>query len=380
MKILYDYLIFSLQRYGGVSRYFCGLIKAIQDLCKEEIEIFLFQGLHINDYITNDMKVRLKSYWGYKRPYIKKTNFIFSTLNRFLFEAYKKKTFFNNYNTIYHPTYYSDNLLKPHKNDKIVITVYDMIYEKFPKYFSNIKFSSYNLILYKKKKAIEMADAIICISNNTKKDLLEYYKLDENKVYVTYLGKSLNKHIGNFCYKLSKPYILFVGNRGGYKNFDILLKAYYYGRFYKNFDLICFGGNFFNKNELENISRFNLRKKIKFFKGGDEVLAFLYRNAKCLVYASMYEGFGLPVIEAMNLGCPVIAANSSSLPEIVGDCALFFEADSIDDLITKLTSIMSDDKKRKIIIEKGLKRATKFSWKNTALKTIEIYKKLANED
>ncbi len=378
MKILYDYQIFLLQKYGGISRYFYELIKEILDLNNEETKLFLFQGLNKSRYDINRLRDSLASYWGCKCPDIKKTDRIFNIFNHFFFNLYKSKNTFKNSDVIYHPTYYSNNLTKPYPKNKIVVTVFDMIHENLPEYFLNI---SHDLAI--KRKTIEMADEIICISNNTKKDLLKYYNLDEKKVHVVFLGTNLkadyNINNSKDIYKSERPFILFVGKRGGYKNFTLLLKSYYYGKFYEEFDLICFGGNFFTKKELKSISKYNLKRNVKFLERGDELLAFLYNNAVCLIYPSKYEGFGLPLIEAMGLGCPVIASKAGSIPEIVGDSALLFNPEDEDELISKLNEILSDSKKRRLLIEKGFRQSKKYSWKNTANKTLSIYRNLINK-
>jgi len=375
MRVLYDYRIFSLQRYGGISRYFYELIKAILQLKEKDIELFLFEGLYVNEYKLNKLKYSNFNYWGYKRPYIKKTGRIVSLLNNIIFYLYRYNNNFKNKKIVYHPTYYDVNIKKPYPENRIIITVYDMILEKFPQYFPYC-----DKELAKKQRTIKIADDIICISNNTKKDLLQYYDLDEGKIHVVYIGSNLEiKQVTEneySRYKNKKPFILFVGKRGNYKNFTVLLDSYYYGKFYRDFDLICFGGDNFNEDELQCITNYNLEKNIHLLTGGDEMLIILYKNASCLVYPSRYEGFGIPVLEAMKLRCPVIASNSSSIPEIAGNAALLFNSENRDELINKLNELLGNHRKRKSLIRAGLKQSKKFSWAKTAEQTIDIYRNL----
>lgn len=371
MKIIYDYRIFSLQRYGGISRYFYELVKNITALRQDDIELYLFQGLHINEYPLYSLKNKLNYYWGYKRPYVKRTLNLFYNLNKLIFNFFKNSKTFRNCDVIYHPTYYGKDVSIFNPKSKMVITVYDMIHEKFPKYFPNISNE-----LFIKKKTIETADKIICISKSTKKDLLEYYNIDKKKVDVIYLGPSLeDSNLFNYYqnYDHKKPYILFVGERKGYKNFLLLLDSFYHGKFYKDFNLICFGGKQPTSDEIKKIKDYKLEKDIIFLKGKDDLLVSLYKNAHCLVYPSLYEGFGMPVLEAMTLGCPVIASNSSSIPEIAGNAALLFNPNNQDDLISKLNEVTSSNKKRNELIKSGLKQSKKFTWVRTAEQTIRLY-------
>jgi len=376
MKIIYDYRIFSLQRYGGISRYFYELIKNIINLKQnnDDIQLYIFQGIHINEYPLYRLEDKLNYYWGYKRPYLIKTLNLFYNINKLIFNSFINSKATGNNKLIYHPTYYGKNIKRLNSKSKIVVTVYDMIHERFPEYFPNISSE-----LLAKKKTIETADKIICISRSTRKDLLQYYNIDKNKVDVIYLGSSIknyHSHNENQNYKYSKPYILFVGEREGYKNFSILLEAYYHGKIFKDLNIICFGGKKPTSIETKKIKDYKLERNIIFTNGSDNLLASLYKNANCLVYPSLYEGFGIPVLEAMSLGCPVIASDSSSIIEITGNSASLFNPNDKEELISKLNEVVSNSKKREKLVKSGLEQAEKFSWENTAKQTIQLYHSL----
>ncbi len=364
MNLLYDHSIFQLQRYGGISRYFYELITRLSE--KEDVDIDLFQGFHINEYGFSNHKHNLNSYFGYKKPDIKYTGLFFAKLNDFLFDNFYRSL--HNCD-LYHSTYYRKDLHK-FKKSPVVLTVYDMIYELYSGQFRDSE-----SVIEAKKISIDFADIIICISENTKKDLIKIYDVPENKIKVVYLANSLqpSKNIPfnelKKLYPIDKPYILFVGVRGGYKNFSLLLDVYT-SHFSDKFDLVCFG-----ENRLEIIKRSNLLNNVFHVNGTDNLLASLYQNAFCLVYPSMYEGFGIPLLEAMAMGCPVIASNTSSIPEVVGDGGILFDPSSKKDLIDSIESI-DDDSIRRHLIERGFEQEKKFSWDKTATETLNVYKSI----
>jgi glycosyltransferase involved in cell wall biosynthesis len=381
MKLLYDYRIFSLQYYGGISRYFYELVKEILELKKQEIEILLFEGLYVNKFDFKEIKSDLKNYYGFRHPYIYKTKHFFIFLNEILFKIYllRNKKSFKDSEVIYHPTYYSPKIRKIAENSKIIITVFDMIAEKFPEYFPNSR-----KVLHDKKESIESADSIICISESTKNDLLNFYNIDEKKIHVVYLASGLSNNYSqcaevlkqNKIHDDKRDFILYVGERYEYKNFIFLLKTYFEEKLYIDFDLVCFGGKTFNNYEQKYIDNNKLNKNVKFISGNDSDLINLYKNARCLVYPSKYEGFGIPIIEAMSLCCPVIASNSSSIPEVTGNAALLFNPLDRNDLLNNLSSILYDNRLRQKLIIEGMQQSKKFSWKKTAIETLDIYKNL----
>lgn len=370
MKILYDDSIFRLQRYGGISRYFYELINRVS--IYESTQVNLFEGFHINEYGLSENRNNFHPYRGYKIPSIKYTGYALETLNQiWLKNIYSKLSDMD----IYHPTYYRKDLHK-FKKSHIVLTVYDMIHELY-----NDQSLDNKSVINSKNISINSADIIISISENTKKDLIEISDVPEDKIKVVYLANSLrqSQHI-NFNslkrkYNITNPYILYVGVRGAYKNFSLLLDAYT-SHFSNNFDLVCFGANEFNCNEIEIIKKNNLSQKVIHLNGPDDLLASLYQNAFCFVYPSRYEGFGLPPLEAMAMGCPVIASKSSSIPEVVGDAGILFDPYSKDSLIDAIESLTNSESKRNKLIKYGFEQEKKFSWEKMATETVNIYKNI----
>lgn len=363
MKILYDHQVFSWQKYGGISRYFFELIPRITN--DYQAQVSLFMGYYINEYGLEQYSDKFLDFDGQKYQPIPKTGRVLALYNEFLFKRFAKKNAYN----IFHQTYY-DNMFS-RKNTKRVVTVYDMIHEIYPEYFS-----SRDNTAKQKKECFRYADGIICISQSTKRDLLERYNIPEEKIAVSYLGNSLrikpqSKSI------IDSPYILYVGQRTGYKNFNLLLQAFAKSKHInENFKLVTFGGGRFDNKEIELMDSLRVTGKIEHYQGEDALLATLYKYASTFVYPSLYEGFGIPPLEAMYYGTPVIVSNSSSIPEVVEDAGLYFEPTSVEDLTEKLNCILSDLELRNRLVECGYQQEKKFSWDRCAKETMKFYENI----
>lgn len=361
MNILYDYQILTMQKYGGVSRYFRELVKNIS----------MYDDVDINIPVILSKNYYFEDYFGKKsvNKYLPKTNRLIGAVNQINTINYIKK---NQYDII-HPTYYNPYILKK-KSGKLVITVYDMINEIYPNMFP-IRDKT---VLYK-KEMIFAADKIIAISENTKIDILKFYpSINENKIDVIYLGNSVEKRI-NKAINLNLPekYVLFVGTRGGYKNFKTFLKAVnIVFKTDKNINLVCVGGGKFNKKELNKMNDLKIGKRIQQYDFTDDELKVAYRKAICFVFPSKYEGFGIPVLEAFSCKCPAILSQTSSLPEIGGEAALYINPDIPKDIAKKILDLIEYPYKRKELIDLGVERLKEFSWSNTSEKTMKLYKSL----
>jgi glycosyltransferase involved in cell wall biosynthesis len=281
---------------------------------------------------------------------------------------------------IFHSSYFR---VARGKNTRNVITVHDLIYEKGMQTGMGAVVNS-----FERKRAVLRADAIICISESTKNDLLEYYgrSIYSKNIDVIYHGNSLTRKVDfseidqnrvNAVSKTSfKDYFLFVGGRSGYKNFEVALQAFCEGKFSRQgLQLVCTGTQF-SKYESSIIRQLNIEKfVIACGTVSSEEMIGLYKNAIALIYPSSYEGFGLPPLEAMASGCPVIYANSSSLPEVVGDAGVMCEPLSVDQLIDSMSYIL-DKSIRQTYIVKGLQRSSLFSWDESARKHASFYRQL----
>jgi glycosyltransferase involved in cell wall biosynthesis len=249
-----------------------------------------------------------------------------------------------------------------------------MIHEKYPEQFPSSKRITEDI-----KRSVLQADHVICISESTRNDLIDIVGVSPEKVSVVYLGHSLQKALhSDRNISISYPFILYVGKRDGYKNFDSLLQAYMISRtIYMNYKLVCFGGGKFSSKENEKIGAFPVQKKnIIHLDGDDAVLGYLYSKADLFVYPSLYEGFGIPLLEAMSHGVPVVCSNTSSLPEVVGDSAEIVDPCEVDAIAKAMGNVLESSKRRKELIQLGYERIKRFTWDNCAADTYSIYRAL----
>lgn len=282
---------------------------------------------------------------------------------------------------IFHSSYYRQPLAG--KNTKNVVTIYDFIYE-----LGFIKTLGKGINTWQISQAINRADAIICISENTKKDLERFYPHVSKyaAVYAIKLGtslasqpvdlKSISARVSELVRDWEKRYVLFVGNRKYHKNFRGAIAGFAQSSLpQKGYLMTCVGAKF-DDAEVELIESLGLTGKAIALEGINAAeLRTLYQNAFTLVYPSFYEGFGLPPLEAMSCGCPAIAANTSSIPEVVGDGGILINPNDSADIASALESLLDRDI-RNLYIQRGLARSELFSWDECARKHIEVYQSL----
>lgn len=364
MKIAYDHQIFGWQKYGGISRYFFELADNIAQCALHEVSII--SPLHVNVYIRSAsprLQVR-----GCMVPQVRKTGRLYRAVNQYL-AAPMLARFAPD---IVHETYYASTRRAP-RRAKVVLTVFDMIHERFPE-----SFRARDTTAAEKAAAVARADHVICISENTRRDLIEILNVDPAKTSVAYLGFSLTQSPTSTPVVEERPYLLYVGSRGGYKNFNALLQAYaMHTDLQASCDLLAFGGGAWQQAELERARVLGIdARRLRHMQGDDSLLAALYRGASLFVYPSLYEGFGIPPLEAMSFGCPVVSSNASSLPEVVGDAAELFDPGSPPGLLAAIERVLSDSAYRETLVERGYARTRLFSWKRCAEQTLGVYEKV----
>jgi glycosyltransferase involved in cell wall biosynthesis len=363
MKVFFDHQIASVQTYGGISRYFVELAKHIPRVSHGAANVHYIAPFYKNIYISaNDKQIKK---FGIQVPHIRFTGWLLNHVNNLI----SSSIYYYSQPDIIHETYYSRKKIGPDAAYRI-ITVYDMIHELFPK-----SFPTTDKTCEIKKIAINRADHIICISQNTQNDLINILGVDRGKTSVVYLGFELNNTHQDSTLKTNKPYILYVGERSGYKNFIGLLKAYASSEILMtSFNLVCVGGGAFNMEETDFFKKLNIPQTcIQHVSVNDEILYQYYKNASLFVYPSLYEGFGIPPLEAMSCGCPVACSDTSSIPEVVGDAATFFNPYSEDSIRYTLEKTLEDSLLRTTLISKGLERIKMFSWEKCANETYQVY-------
>lgn len=367
MKIAYDHQIFGWQQYGGISRYFYELARNIAAF--KEAEVTVVSPVYVNSYLhepSDGLRVI-----GRRVPAIRRTGRIFRAANQLLAPTLMRKLSPD----IVHETYYSRNRCAPSKS-RVVLTVFDMIHERYP-----ASFPAWDTTSQEKALAVKRADHIICISEQTRSDLVEILNVNPDDTSVVHLGFSLTQGDTERVFEPvanGRPYILYVGSRGGYKNFDGFIRAFASNkRLRNNFDVVAFGGGGFSASELSSFSELGLLSgHVRQVAGDDAQLADLYRGAELFVYPSMYEGFGIPPLEAMSFDCPVACSNTSSIPEVVGDAAFFFDPSDVASIENALVKISESNVLRNSLIRRGRKRIEVFSWKKCAEETVDIYREV----
>jgi len=364
MRIAYDHQIFDCQEYGGISRYFFELANNIAR--SPSTKVGIISPIYVNAYLAaalSDLQIM-----GRKMPEIGRGGFIYRAINQLSAPSMMARF----QPDLVHETYYSTKRLAQ-VGSKVVLTVFDMIHEHFPECFSARDSTS-----RAKAIAVNRADHIICISEQTRKDLIDILKVDPTKTTVVYLGFSLTKQSADKMQEDDRPYLLYVGNRNGYKNFEALLRAYGANpALQHDYDLAIFGGGSLTTQEQILINHLGIRTdRIRQFGGNDAVLAGLYRKAAVFVYPSLYEGFGIPPLEAMSFDCPVICSNASSIPEVVGNAAELFDPRSSDALGDAIERVLNDIVLRQILIVRGRERIKLFSWEHCAKQTLDVYRRI----
>ncbi|MBW4054086.1 MAG: glycosyltransferase family 4 protein [Proteobacteria bacterium] len=364
MRIAFDQQIFSWQQYGGISRYICSLVTHLSEI--PGVEAKIFAPLHVNAHLPM-LPADIRT--GIKVKVLPKTGRIRLNASRLmaipLIRAFRPD--------IIHETYYSDWAYAP-KGARRVLTAHDMIHEHFPGMFSTNDPST-----NWKKKACSRADHIICISECTRRDLLDLFDVPAEKVSVVYHGfdafdseaEQGNKH-------QNSPYILYVGQRGGYKNFHDFIRAYTSSEWLRNnFRILCFGGGAFTSVEKAMLTANRVNEaNIQQIGGADSVLATCYRNAAAFVYPSLYEGFGIPPLEAMSVGCPVVCSDTSSIPEVVGTAGEYFDPTSIDSIRSTIEKVLQSTELQADLTAKGFERCKLFTWEKCAAETLAVYRSL----
>lgn len=364
MRIAFDHSIFTIQSFGGVSRYFARLA---ENLNSPDDDVRVFAPLHLNQYLDELPREKRFGFGvtGYPKPLkelARKANF---SMAKQMINAWKPD--------ILHETYYGIEPISP-TSAALVVTMHDMITEIFPE-----KFPKAALVTKRKRQAVERADHVICISENTRKDLHQYFDVPTQKVSVVYHGVDVLPRSSNTENPTERPYFLYVGSRLEYKNFRLLIEAFASSeKLKRDFQIVAFGGGSFSSDEKKTMANLGLSTEhVTFASGSDQLLEQYYRFARAFVYPTQYEGFGFPPLEAMAAGCPVVCSNSSCIPEVVGDAALMFDPNSKEELQDALHKVAFDESTCDLLKARGIIHHKKFSWQKCAAETRLIYAKLS---
>lgn len=331
--IIFDNIISSLQSYGGITVYFDNLIN------RSPSSNILLSPLKVDKKYDLDMQ------------YFKSRTL----------ERYRDVPAWKGDEGVFHSSYYR---LPECKANAVVTTVHDFTYEKFGHGLSK------KIHTWQKNRAIINSDVVICISNNTANDLLNYVPVDEKKLVIIPNGVSKS------YYRLSDLQctneVIFVGSRLGYKNFDIAVNAL---ESHMDLSLTIVGGGPLTPSEVALLNK-KLEGRYKHYSFlSEQDLNRLYNSSFCLFYPSSYEGFGIPIIEAMRAGCPVIASNFSSIPEVAGGAAILVDEINKGSFVNAIYHLKNSNT-RENLIEEGIKNSQRYSWDSTYELTQKIYREL----
>ena len=367
MKVFFDHRIFFYQKYGGISRYYVYLFEYLKNKLSPKTKIKSF--IYINNYLKQTSSSDFKGIYLNTFNWNSTTKVLAVKLLNYIYEFFSLVFFAPD---IYHITYY-DRIPFHFRKTKIVVSVYDMIHELYPNEYD----SKASII---KKECISKADLVICISGNTKTDLIRLFGTDEKKIKVIYLGfANFDKVLNEMSTPeiLTKPFILFVGQRFGYKNFTGLVNAYASSfQLQSDFNLVCCGGGSLTEKEMALLIELHVENKVFQISGDDDMLKLCYQKASVFVYPSLYEGFGIPPLEAMSVNTPVCCSNSSSIPEVVGNAAILFDPSDISQIKNAMIKVLySEEEKNKLVLA-GKERLSLFTWENCAQQTFDAYKSI----
>ena len=353
LRILYSHDIFSMQFVGGISRYIFELFSRNENAT---IPLLYSENLYLNKHR--------------KTTHFRGKTRIISLLNEMCEKLLSKNAF-----DIYHISYYKKSPNRP-KDAIFIVSVYDMIHEIYAKtYFKNDTKTS----ALKRQNCLQ-CDGIIAISQTTKNDLMKYFGIDGRKIRVIYLGHSLQKPptLRKNSQNLPKNYILFVGSRGAYKNFTNFAYAFVeILRIYPQIMALCVGEQF-SGDESKFLESLNIKNAFIALQAKESELYEIYARAKCFVFPSFYEGFGIPILESFFAGCPAILSDIAVFREIADDAAIYFNPHDKTQITKAILQIISNASIAKEKIALGKERLKHFSWDKTYHQTMEFYSEMRN--
>lgn len=286
---------------------------------------------------------------------------------------------------IYH---FFNFIVPPRIKGKVITTIHDMTYELYPETMDkrNLKRIKSDI-----QYSVDRSDKIITVSESSKNDIIKFLNVDESKIEIVYNGvdyEKFNKYytediklIVRNKYNLPQNYILYMGTLEPRKNIDSIIEAFALIKKQKDFDnikLVIAGKKGWLFEDIFNlVDKLNLKDHVIFTDYVDETdKPIIYNMAKLFVFPSLYEGFGIPVLEAMASSVPVIASNVSSLPEVAGNAAILVNPKDIEGIAKNIIKILSDDDLKNELVRKGHIQAQKFTWEGSAEKLYNIYKEI----
>ena len=358
VRVAFDEQIFAIQRYGGISRVFAELAREFEGDPSHGVELQPIAAPVVNEYLLRDSVTARKidvwrgAHWS-------------TTIARSLARRRHRGPA-----DVVHSSFYLPRMYKDYEGAKRIVTVHDMIPELFPGTRRRLDFMTM------KHSYVQQADHVICVSESTRRDLQTIYPDIETPVSVVYsgVGDEFTPDVAPIP-GLPDEYVLYVGARLDYKDSPTLIRGFapLVSEFPHLF-LVLVGGGPLSKQEFQLVRELGISERVLQVSLPDADMPSAYANARAFIFPSRYEGFGLPVLEAMASGTPAVLCDSSALPEVGGDAAIYFRMGDAEDLATAILEVLTDGSLRDKLIHEGLERARLFSWRSTAQKTADVYR------
>jgi glycosyltransferase involved in cell wall biosynthesis len=373
MNLIVDSIIFLYQKYGGISQLYLEILPRLCNLEPELTITLLTYSQVLPENLPKHKRIILRplpDFYRYFRPH------------RFLLPYYSQldqltaRIFLGRgKGDTWLSTYYTSPIAWA--GPQVVFT-YDFIYEKYRALYKHNELPEVDRTIRNKAAAIAKADLVICISETTRQDLLDLYHFPIEKTAVVKLAnKSSFFLMEGIPVTKKKKFILYVGNRNNYKDFKTLLRSYAIWPGHIEFDLVCAGGGEWTETEQQDIVHYKVDNRVFLFpKIDDQHLCRLYNQASAFIYPSQYEGFGIPLLEAMACGCPIVASRIPSTLEVAGDIPFYFEPRDSSGLIIALDKAI-DSGKMCAKVQEGLAHVSQYSWDNTSRGILNILKKVS---
>ncbi len=381
MEVVVDGIIYQLQPHGGISRIF---FEILPRMCRmdDSLHITLLRDGELRHPLPEHGHIihrAIPSVFRYLRP-----RRVWKPVIPLARRLVHRLWIGRGEGKIWHSTYFT---MPERWYGSFVVTVADMVYERFPDLFigpGEDQFrekADYDKFVAEKRGCVLSADAVLCISDTTRRDLQHFYNMNSDRLHVIPLAcgdvfRQLEQRHGAFEASTRGPFLLYVGSRAHYKNFEGLLKVYSTWPGRGEVTLIVVGGPW-SANEEGRLAELGIRDRVQLLTDvGDETLCHLYNQASAFVHPSLYEGFGIPLLEAMACGCPVVASRIPSTREVGGEIPIYFEPTEVDDLLTAFNIAISEGRNSERV-RAGLERARTYSWDRTAAQTLEVYREIS---
>jgi glycosyltransferase involved in cell wall biosynthesis len=372
MQVVVDGIIFELNKIGGIARLFREILPRMCSI-DDAVDIHMLAN-RIDEDLFAEASCVHSIYLNPPFERLLRPRRLLWPVIHYASGKVKKRATRHLRNHIWHPTYY---VLPQDWLGPMVITVHDMLYELYPLLFRD---RSDRFFQEQKKRCVDSADALICVSETTARDLQDYWKVSSRKIHIIPHAYSdtfrvLRSDEIKHPIPTGSPYLLYVGGRRHYKNFDLLLEAY--SRWDKRKDVaLLVVGKRWSPQEQRRLVELRIEHQVQLLTEVDDMrLCQLYNGALAFIYPSLYEGFGIPLLEAAACGCPVIASNIPSSREVAGDYPIYFDPRVLASLVAAFDIALSEGRHSNRI-DSGLQQVKQYSWERCAQQTLEIYRTL----